>query len=445
MSQRPNILIVHCHDLGQFLGCYGVKTVHTPNLDAFAAAGARFSRSFCTAPQCSPSRASIFTGRYPHNNGVMGLCHADFAWDLHPGERHLGQILKDAGYRTLGVGMIHETRSGYARCGLDEYKPPSLATPATNAACELLERLSAQKDRPFYMQVGYSEPHRLKAPNEKGYMGFLGPHLRPDASKGVTIPGMLRDTDGVRAEIIELQGSVRHVDENFGRIAQALRRHGLEENTLVIFTTDHGYALPRAKCSLYDPGIQVAFLLRLPSRPGWSGGRVMNEMVSNIDYVPTILDAAGVPVPDNVQGRSLAPLLDGRPYAPRGDLFTEITYHDYYDPRRSVRTETHKLIVNFTTAPFYMDPSQSWRPRSDTVVPEDHALAYHPHVELYDLRADPWELKNIAEAAESAAVRKELLRSLYRQMVETQDPILDGAVTSPHHLRAAAFLKEAGE
>ncbi len=115
--RRPNILLVHCHDLGQYLHCYGVKTVQTPNLDALAAEGVRFARSFCSNPGCSPSRASIFTGRWPHSNGVMGLCHANFAWDLGPDERHMAQILRDAGYTTAAVGVIHETASGFKRCG----------------------------------------------------------------------------------------------------------------------------------------------------------------------------------------------------------------------------------------------------------------------------------------------------------------------------------------
>src|SRR5690606_20931918 len=98
-----------------------------------------FAQSYCTAPQCSPSRASLFTGRFPHSNGVMGLCHADFAWDLRPEEKHLGQYLKDSGYRTAAVGVVHETRSGAKRCGLDSHNPKARALEATDATLELLE------------------------------------------------------------------------------------------------------------------------------------------------------------------------------------------------------------------------------------------------------------------------------------------------------------------
>jgi len=159
--------------------------------------------------------------------------------------------------------------------------------------------------------------------------------------------------------------------------------------------------------------------------------------------VPTVLEAAGLPIPPNVQGRSFAPLLDGKPYAPRTEIFTEMTYHDYYDPRRAVRTEMHKLIVNFSTAYAFMDPSQSWRPASDTVVPENHAVAYHGSVELYDLVRDPWEQEDLAAKPEHAAVLKDLLRRLHRHLVETKDPILRGAVTNPLHLQSLAMLEEA--
>jgi arylsulfatase A-like enzyme len=156
--------------------------------------------------------------------------------------------------------------------------------------------------------------------------------------------------------------------------------------------------------------------------------------------LPTVLDLAGVPIPSAVQGRSVAPLLDGRSYTARDRIFGEITYHDYYDPRRSIRTATHKLIVNFSSAPAFMDPSQSWRPRADTIVPGNHALAYHPPFELYDLAHDPWEQKDVAREAAYATVLNQLRSELAAHMQSTQDPILNGAVTGPLHQRAQAWL-----
>ena len=443
---RCNVLIVHCHDLGQYLHCYGVKTVQSPQLDKFAAEGVRFTKSFCTAPGCSPSRAALFTGRYPHSNGVMGLTHKPFNWELNPGERHLAQLLRDAGYRTTAVGVIHETHSGSERLGYEKYFPASMASQATDRAIGVLRQFQQEQTRPFFLCVGFLEPHRLpydEAP--PGLMArdhtFPGKHLQPDDALGVEVPGYLRDTPGTRSELAGLQGAVKHVDAQFGRLMDALKELKLESNTLVVFTTDHGIAMPRAKCTLYDPGTEVAFLLRYPARKGWHGGVTPDALVSNIDTVPTILDLAGVPVPANIQGRSLAPLLDGAAYAPREAVFTEITYHDYYDPRRAIRTATHKLIVNFTSAPAFMDCTQCWRPLSDVNVPANPASVQTPYIELYDLVQDRWEQKDVAQEPHYAAVRANLLKRLYQHLTETQDPILSGAVTSPHHVEATRLLK----
>jgi len=235
---------------------------------------------------------------------------------------------------------------------------------------------------------------------------------------------------------------VRHMDEHMGRILKALTGLKLDDNTLVVFTTDHGIAMPRAKCSLYEPGLQTALMLRLPSRPGWHGGIRRREMISNVDYLPTVLDALGLPLPASVQGRSFASLLDGRSYTPREAIFGEMTYHNYYDPRRSVRTEKHKLIVNFSSAPSFMDPSQSWRPRSDTVVPPNPARAYHTLLELYDLHSDPLETRNLAQDPAYASALKELQARLAKHLRETRDPILEGGVISPMHRRAIDWLKQ---
>jgi N-sulfoglucosamine sulfohydrolase len=416
-ADKPNVILFHSHDFGQYLHCYGVKTVQTPNLDRFAQQGVRFARAFCMNPGCSPSRASLFTGRYPHNNGVMGLTHSQFGWDLHPEEKHMAQFLKEAGYETVGIGVIHETRSGPERCGYMKYFKPTRAAAGVSVAIEELKRLGTN-GRPFFLCAGFGDTHRPFATS------------KPDRTLGVEVPGYLRATPGTIDELAALQGAMLHLDTQFGRLVRSLHELGLETNTLLIVTTDHGIPMPRAKCSVHDPGLQVALLLRYPARKGWSGGVVRNELISNIDVLPSILEVAGLSIPQNIQGRSFAPLLDGRSYTPNREVFGELTYHNYYDPERSIRTETHKLIAYFSSAPAFMDPSQQWRPPSD---PAEPGVSFHPYLEVYDLNRDPWEMSNLADKAQYAELRTQLARRLYEHMVQTEDPLLRGAVTSPQH------------
>jgi arylsulfatase A-like enzyme len=447
VAARPNVVVVTCHDLGRHLGCYGNPTVRTPNLDRLAAEGIRFGQAYCAAPQCSPSRAALYTGRWPHANGVLGLTHARFGWDLHPQERHLAQVLREQGYATALVGADHEVRHledepTARRLGFDHLSRPRRGDDISAQALEHIARFAASPERPFYLQLGYNEPHRLNHADpsvEPDYIGFLGDYVEPDEERGVAVPPWLKDTASGRREIVELQGALTYVDRAIGRVLDGLGQLGLAENTLVLFTPDHGLALPRAKCSLYGPGLEVALIVRWPGR-GWTGGRVQEELLSNVDVFPTILEALGLPLPDGLHGRSFAALLDGRPYRPRERVFAEMTYHDYYDPRRCVRTRRHHLIVNFTAAPSFMDPSQSWRPRTDPAVPEKPALAYHPLVELFDLAEDPHERTNLADEPGCAAVRAELLAQLHAWMRETDDPLLDGAVTPPMHRWAVEAL-----
>jgi N-sulfoglucosamine sulfohydrolase len=437
-----NILVITCHDLGRFLRCYGVATVRTPNLDAFAAEGILFSSAFATAPQCSPSRSSIFTGRYPHANGVLGLTHGEFGWDLHPDELHLAQALSAAGYTTSMIGILHEARE-IERCGFDEvFFPGHDARQATEAAVTSLRRLS-QQEQPFYLQLGYHEPHRVPAHarSDADFLGFSGNYITPDDRDEITVPPYIVNDQGAREEMAELQGAVHHLDEAVGVVLDELRALEIDNETMVIFTTDHGLALPRAKCSLYDPGLEVALLMRFPAR-GWSGGRQVPGLISNVDIFPTILDAANLPPPATIHGRSLAPLLDGETESGRDIVFGEITYHDYYQPQRCVRTDRYKLIVNFTTSPAFMDPSQSWHRRVRPVYPPEPALSYGLPVELYDLTDDPNEWINLAIDPAYQGTRDELLAHLYRWMRDTGDPLLSGAVTSPRHRNALAFLED---
>jgi N-sulfoglucosamine sulfohydrolase len=428
MATKPNILFITCHDLGQHLGCYGHQTVHSPALDELAGQGVRFENSFCTAPQCSPSRSSLHTGRYPHANGVMGLAH--FGWEFHPGEIHIAQRLRDAGYQTALFGVQHVT-SHPERLGYDTIHPltsaPEMGAEAAKFLCH-----PQRQGKPFYLEVGFFEPHRP----------YHLQGIEPDESRGVEVPPYMPDCPESRQQFAALQGAIRTLDAGVGIQLQALRDAGpdVEENTWVFFAADHGPAMPRAKCTLYDPGIKTALLMHWPAA-GITGGRVYTNMLSNVDVVPTMLDALGLPQPENLHGRSLWPLLQGRSYEPRQEIFVEKTYHTYYDPMRAVRTDTHKLILNLTKSPGIEVPLDILMgtpfPALSRVLGLEHVT-----VELYDLKTDPWERHSLAGKPEVAEVERELKARLLQWMTETEDPILEGAITPPFQVRALQSLRD---
>ncbi len=425
----PNIILMTCHDLGKHLGCYGVNTVHSPHLDMLAAEGIRFDRAFTTSPGCSPARAALSTGRYPHSNGVMGLTHPPFNWDLAPGERHIAQILAAAGYETHLFGFQHVSHSpqrlgfnhlhGFDRLTGCHEQPPL----GGRVSGEVVNFLGGIDDSvPLYVEVNLEEPHR---PYDQG-------GATPDDSRGVYVPAYLPDGPAARREMADLQGAIRQVDEAIGTILTAIDDAGLQQNTLVLFAADHGLAMPRAKCTLYDPGIEISFLMRWPVA-GLSGGRVVDEMISNIDILPTVLEAVGVPVPPNVQGNSFLPLLRGDAFPGRTELHAEKTYHMYRDPMRAVRTERFKYIRNFETTFQVEVPSDV----QVGAIYREHAELYcvgeHPPVELYDLVTDPTEQDNLAGNARLAEVEGWLDSRLWTWMERTGDPLLIRPVVSPRY------------
>ncbi|WP_328378064.1 sulfatase [Streptomyces sp. NBC_00440] len=443
MTEPRNILLVHCHDLGRFLGVYAVPTVVTPRLDQLAAESAVFETAFATAPHCSPARASLFTGTYPQTNGVLGLTHDPFGWDLHEPNTHIAHRLKSAGYRTELIGVHHESRvlpddTVAARLGFDRVRSGGDRDVVVERTTDALNRASAS-DAPFYLQVGFHEPHRTPSRDDRpGVMGFLGDAVRPDSSLGHTVPPYLRDDLGAREEIAELQGAVRHMDEGVGRILDHLDALGLREETIVVFTTDHGLALPRAKCTLYDPGLEVALMMRVPGRAPWAGRRLA-PMVSHVDVLPTLLDLVGLPRPEGLAGTSLVPLAaDGRP--PREHTFGQLTHHTYYDPKRSARSATHKLIVNLANAPRAMDPTQSWVHRSLPADLNGPTIGSSPLLELYDLERDPHERDNRADDLTCRDALTGLAAALLGWMRDTADPLLTGEPLLARHRDALATL-----
>lgn len=424
---RTSVLFLTCHDLGQHLGCYGRATVTSPALDSLAAGGVRFEQSFCTAPQCSPSRASLHTGRYPHSAGVMGLAHPPFAWRLEPGARHMAHVLGDAGYTTILVGMQHLIDRGSAhKLGYSQVLPVAPAYDEAEAAVSLLGELS-RNEQPFYLEVGFEEPHR---PYDFG-------GAQADASQGVAIPGYLPDAPESRQDLAAFQGAIRQMDAGVGQILRALDDLAMADRTCVIFATDHGAAMPRAKCTLYDPGIEVALLWRWPA--ALPGGRVVSEMVSNVDVTPSLLEALGLPVPAAVQGRSFWPLLSGHAYVPRTEVFAEKTFHTYYEPMRAIRTADKKLIVNFEVSTIVDVPSDI---RASPIYPLMLAQfsGVRSPLELYDLQADQWEQRNLADRPEMSAIPADLRQRLLGWMAQTDDPLLGGPVASPYYADALRRL-----
>jgi arylsulfatase A-like enzyme len=433
-TKQPNIVVVVAHDLGRHLGCYGISGIESPHLDQLAHQGVRFDQAYCTFPMCSPSRAGLFTGRYPHAVGMHGLTHPPFGWDMDPDERHLAAVLKNAGYRTALVGLLHETHRP-RDMGFDSIIPrrkkwaPEVAEDAEAKIAEL----AADSQSPFYLQVGFIETHRMK-----GYdAGDWGP-MRPVESDEIEVPGYLKDTPEAHREMAEFYGSVRHMDQAVGRILNALDASGAADETIFLFTTDHGEAFPRAKSSLYDPGIGVSLIMRGPEALV-RRGQVREELVSNIDIFPTLLELAGVDVPTNVQARSFAPLLQGERGAVREAIFAEQTYHNYADVRRCVRTRDHKLIVNFMPCAAVYDSTQQWQRVIEPAAPQRPGGA-HGMLELYDLKKDPWELENLADSPDYAEIKQVLVARLSEHMQTTEDPILKGLPLPPMYHDAMRLL-----
>jgi len=412
-----------CHDIGRHLHCYGVETVRSPHLDTLAASGVLFTRAFCTAPQCSPSRASIATGLYPHNNGVLGLAHDGFDWEISPGVPHAAGIFHNLGFESHLFGNQHVSLHP-ERLGFDGLHSPGLehgnATGLT-VASQVEDFLIAHgPDGRLYLEINFDDTHRPY------------PEL-PVADDWPVIPPYLPPGPEAAQEMRGAELAIEEMDAAVGRVLVALERAGRAEGALVIFTTDHGLAMPRAKCTLYDPGIEVALMVRLPGAPAPSTSA---ELISNIDILPTMVEAAGAPVPAHVQGRSFLSLLSGGTYEPTSAVFAEKTFHSYYDPMRCVRTTTHKLIRNFETAFAVEVPGDIQQGAVFRADPGRYSTDRRAITELYDLTADPGEEHNLSGTMEVRDLERRLNEELWDWMAKTDDPLLRGPVSSPRY-RAA--------
>lgn len=435
MPDHPNVVLFITHDTGKFVSPYGIQTVETPASERLAREGVMFRNSFCTTPLCAPSRAACVTGRYPHQNGVNGLTATPTGeFDFHPRERHAASIFSEAGYSTVLCGFEHETPNwkdhGFDRALSGDGGHFNGGGDLRDHPVEINRWLNERRvDSPFYMQIGCHETHQ-KWKNE---------HTPPFDQKGVVIPSYLRDLPELREEMSEFQGSVNHLDTQLGRILEVFDSHQLTENTVFVFTTDHGIDFPRAKGTMYDSGLEAFLFIRFPGG-GWPGGVVHDEMISNVDILPTLLDICGLQRPRNLMGFSFRNVVERGDAGPRTELFAEKTFHDTYDPTRCIRTERYKYIRHFEVNIF-----QDLRLATET---RRHYFGVdwrrRQSEELYDLHNDPGERHNLLHNSHYEQVLTQLRRRLVDWMNETEDPLLNGPMQSPRYRRELEELKQYG-
>jgi len=410
--QAPNLLYIHSHDTGRYVQPYGYQ-VPTPNIQLLADQGVLFRKAFCAAPTCSGSRASLLTGQYCHNNGMLGLAHR--GWSLNDYGEHLVHPLREVGYRSVLIGEQHISEDPEV-IGYDEVIEVD-SHHATDVAPITIETLRTA-DEPFFLSVGFFETHRQ----------FRAPTSVRDSLYSLP-PANLPDTPETRRDMAAFKASARSLDQGIGAVLNGLYEFGLAERTLIICTTDHGLAFPGAKATLFDRGTGVMLIMRGPV--GFTGGKVCDAMVSHLDIYPTLCELAGADQPAFLQGESLLPLVHDEVDRIHDEVFTEVTFHAAYEPTRAVRTERWKYIRRFDDDPHPVLANCDDSASKETLVRAGWGNQHVGSEQLYDLVLDPNEVRNLAEDPGHAEVRSELRDRLAAWMEETDDPLLEGPVPVP--------------
>lgn len=451
-----NIIYIHTHDTGRYIQPYGHQ-VPTPNLMELAESGTLFRQAFSAAPTCSPSRTGLLTGMAPHSAGMLGLAHRGFQLDDYG--KHLTQFLNKQGFETVLCGFQHEAPKrkliGYQKV-LDRKTPEfsnklnNLGKYAHKAAAQLKAlfpnlagRLKEIKDKVDIKSLtdlrnAYKTAEYLKQTSSAPFFLSFGmysthrnfPQIDQDTDADYVLPPEpIYDTKETRTDMAKFITSAKIADKCVGIVLEAVREAGLEEDSLILFTTDHGIAFPEMKCTLSDAGMGVSLILNYPGNP--KQGEVIDSLVSQLDIFPTICDLARLTKPSWLEGKSMVPLLEDKTEQIRDEIYGEVTFHAAYEPMRCIRTERYKFIKYFTeqgqAAPANIDDG----PSKDFFLEADY-LAHEPKTEqLYDLYLDPQEGNNVVDNERYQEVYQDLQERLRDWMKKTDDPLLKGEVDKP--------------
>ncbi|QSO47490.1 sulfatase family protein [Alicyclobacillus mengziensis] len=419
-----NIIYMHTHDTGRFIEPYGYN-VPTPNLMNLAREGVLFRHAYCAGPTCSPSRSALLTGMTPHSAGMFGLAHRGF--QMNDYSKHIVQFLNSNGFKTVLCGIQHEAPSsemiGYDQVlddqnyHMDDYDKDWTEWDLSRA--RMVARYIKESDKsPFFLSFGMFNTHRE--------FPLVSDTVNPNY---VLPPHPLHDNHDNRVEMARFISSAKVVDQCVGIVLEALKESGREDDTLLIFTTDHGLAFPLMKCNLFDTGIGVSLIFKFPGDP--QIGRVTDALVSHLDIFPTICDMVSIDKPEWLQGKSLLPILKNQSDQIRTEVFSEVTYHAAYEPMRCIRTERYKLIKLFdddtNIVPANIDDSLS----KDFLLKNGYLRTNRDREMLFDLYLDPVERINLINDKNYKDVYQELSSKLHQWMLDTNDPLLEGPVEKP--------------
>ncbi|QEH41781.1 sulfatase [Chitinophaga sp. XS-30] len=429
-KQMPNILVLIADDWGYpNAGIYGDKAVKTPNFDKLAKSGALFTNAF-TTPSCSPSRASLLTGQWPHNL-EEGVHLRGFLPKKFP---NYTELLSIQGYT---VGLYKKGWGpGQYQLGGYEHNPAGQSYPGFKEFYK-----GKPKDKPFCFWYGSTNPHR---PYKQGMGAHTGKTLA-----SVTVPAFLPDRPEIRSDILDYYYEVEEFDKEVGEVIKILEAAGELENTLIVIAGDNGMPFPRAKANLYDAGTHVPLAIIWPGKI--KAGQELSDFVGFNDLAPTFLEAAGQSVPSVMSGKSLLSLVTGKVKTlGRDKMFVERERHaevregNIGYPARGIRTKDFLYIRNFRPerwpagdpemgSGMYGDidgsPTKTYiiAHKNEPEIAPFFQLAFlkRPAEELYDLKNDPNQLKNVALDKRYLKTREKLSTELANWMKETRDPRLN--------------------
>lgn len=434
-DEPANIILFIADDVSwNDYGCYGGKSARTPNIDALAAGGIRFDNAYLTASSCSPSRCSIITGRYPHNTGTACELHGKMPWHLVK----FPQLLRKAGYHTILSGKDH----------MGQDKPPEGKNvrqfhtepwshkdggrvPGNSGGHgNWVKNLQARpKDKPFFCWYASYDAHRGWDADKQWVAKQYGQKHNP---ADATVPQFLIKDDATRDDLASYENEVTRFDHFIGLTVAELKQQNVFENTLILIMADNGRPFPRAKTRLHDSGMKTALVAHWPARIKQPGS-VNHSMVSAIDIAPTFLDAANVKPTESFQGTSVRPIFEDANASVRSFAFSEHNWHDYEAYGRSVRTDGFLYLINKRPNAALQGPADSVRSPSfqsilaarDTLnaAQQDVLLSPRPTVELYDVKADPNQLTNLAGQPEHSKTETRLADLLSEWQTETGDSV----------------------